>query len=400
MKLADRIQHLGTETVFAVSAAATARAQQGYKVYPFHIGDIDLPTPPTIVAAQAKAIAEGKKGYCPPEGIRPLREALADDVGKERNLQYRAENVAIQPGGKPVIGKFLQTLMNPGDEVLCPSPGFPIYESQIEYFGGVCKHYRFVPTGSGFAVDFDYLKSLITPKTRFLIFNNCQNPTAAESDQAEVDALAELAIKHNLWVLSDEAYTELRYDGKKTCYLSAVPGMQERTVILYTFSKKFAMTGWRLGGAIGPEPLIKVMSQLNLNDESCTTQFVQWAGVEGLRNSDTLIYVKQMMGTLQQRRDVGYDLLNSISGIKCHKPENAFYLFPDVTDAMTRKGFTDVNAFATAALENASVSFATRKHFCRPLPGETRQYVRLSYSGISAENIREGLGQLKAWIES
>jgi aspartate/methionine/tyrosine aminotransferase len=400
MKLADRIHHLGTETVFAVSAAATARAARGHKVYPFHIGDINLPTPPTIVAAQARAIAEGKKGYCPPEGIHPLRAALAEDVGRERGLTYHVENVAVQPGGKPVIGKFLQTLMNPGDEVLCPSPGFPIYESQIEYLGGVCKHYRFIPNGAGFAIDFDYLKTQITPKTKLLIFNNCQNPTAAESDQAEINALAELATKHNLWVLSDEAYTELRYDGKKTCYLPAVPGMQNRTVILYTFSKKFAMTGWRLGAAIGPADLIRIIGQLNLNDESCTTQFVQWAGVEALRNAETLKYVHQMMDTLHHRRDVGLEKLNSIKGIKCHKPENAFYLFPDVTEAMHMKGFTDVNAFAHAALEHANVSFATRRHFCRPLAHEQRHYVRMSYSGISAEDIDEGLGHLKVWIES
>ena len=187
----------------------------------------------------------------------------------------------MQPGGKPVIEKFLLTLMDPGDEVLYPSPGFPIYESQIEFLGGVAKPYGFVPGEKNFLLDFDAIEAAITPRTRLLIFNNLHNPTGAESPDEEIAALAELALRHDLYVLSDEAYWDVRYSGQSRS-IASLPGMPERTVILYTFSKKFAMTGWRLGGAIGPEDLIAHIATLNVNQESCTTHFIQWAGVEAL----------------------------------------------------------------------------------------------------------------------
>ena len=281
MQLAERLKNLGTETAFAVSEAAAAWKAQGNKIYPFHLGDINIPTPANIVVAQNQAIAEGKTGYAPAAGIPPLRDALAAVVGEQRGMRLAAENVAVQPGGKPVVTKFIQAVMEPGDEVLYPNPGYPIYESQIEYFRGVGRPYRFLETPQGFQMDMDYLEALITPKTRILFYNNCQNPLGTESSDAEMARVAELAIKHNLWVLSDEAYFEVRYSGQ-TQSIASLPGMAERTVILYTFSKKYAMTGWRLGAAIGPEPVIQAIARLNTNDESCTTHFVQWAGVAAL----------------------------------------------------------------------------------------------------------------------
>jgi aspartate/methionine/tyrosine aminotransferase len=394
MMLAKRLSNLGTETAFAVSEAAAAWAAQGHKVYPFHLGDINLPTPENIVEAQDRAIANGKTGYAPAAGIPQLREALAEDVGRRRGVSYGPQHVAVQPGGKPVVTKFIQAVMNPGDEVLYPNPGYPIYESQIEYQGGVAKPYRYSEGCEGFCIDIPYLESLITPRTRILIYNNLQNPLGTESDHAEMEHLAELAMRHDLIVLSDEAYFEMRYTGQSES-IAAFPGMQERTVILYTFSKKYAMTGWRLGAAIGPLPIIQAIARLNTNDESCTAHFVQWAGVEALHGNGT--GPARILNTLKERRDAAVEIMQSIAGVSLHKPETTFYLFPNVTKLMARKGFADVADFATAALKQTNVSFCTRKHFGRPQPGEREQYIRLAYSGISVEDIREGLGNFKLW---
>ena len=220
MKLATRLQNLGTETAFAVSLAAAEWGAKGHRIFPFHLGDLNLPTPANIVQAMNQAIADGKTGYCPGAGIMPLREALAADVGQRRGLHFDARNVVIQPGGKPVIGKFIQTVMNPGDEVLYPNPGYPIYESQIDYHGGKAVPYRYIETPTGFALDMQDLESLVTPRTRVLIYNNLQNPLSCESSAQEMAALARLAVEHDLWVLSDEAYFEMRYAGQSSSIAS------------------------------------------------------------------------------------------------------------------------------------------------------------------------------------
>jgi aspartate/methionine/tyrosine aminotransferase len=394
--VAERISRLGTETAFAVSAEASAWKALGHAVYPFHLGDMDLPTPENIVEAAFRAIKDGRTGYCPNAGIQELRAALATDVAASHGVAYGPENVAVQPGGKPVIEKFLLTLMDPGDEVLYPSPGFPIYESQIEFLGGVAKPYGFVPGETNFLLDFDAIEAAITPRTKLLVFNNLHNPTGAESAAEEIEALAELVLKHDLYVLSDEAYWDVRYSGRSES-IASLPGMQERTVILYTFSKKYAMTGWRLGGAIGPEDLIARIATLNVNQESCTTHFIQWAGIEALTGDQS--GAREIIHILEERRDVAVDLLNEIPGVSCYRPEATFYLFPDVTGLMERKGLETYDQLRRAALEQTGVSFCTRLHFGRALPGEGRRYVRLAYSGISAGLIREGLGRLKEWAQ-
>ena len=395
--LADRLNNLGTETAFAVSLAAAEWGAKGNKIFPFHLGDINLPTPGNVVEAMNRAIADGKTGYCPAAGIAPLREALAEDVSMRRGLSYSPVNIAVQPGGKPVIGKFLQVVMNPGDGVLYPTPGYPIYESQVEYFGGIGQPYRYTQTATGFAIDFDHLRSQITPATKVLIYNNLQNPLGCESSIEEMRSLAELAIEHNLWVLSDEAYFEMRYAGTSTS-IASLPGMLERTVILYTFSKKFAMTGWRLGAAVGPDELIAQITKINTNDESCTTHFVQSAGVEALQGDQS--GAQAILAELERRRDAAVEQLQGVRGFVIAKPDSTFYLFPNVTEAMTALGFTEVAEFADAALRATGVSFCTRRHFGRPLPGETQQYVRFAYSGISVDDIQTGIGKLREWIEA
>ena len=397
MALATRLDKLGTETAFAVSLAAAEWGAQGNRIFPFHLGDLNLPTPSNIVEAMNKAIADGKTGYCPAAGIPQLREALAHDIGSNRGLNLGPENVVVQPGGKPVITKFIQTVMNPGDEVLYPNPGYPIYESQIDYFGGIAKPYRYFPTQSGFSIDVEQIESLITPKTKAIIYNDLQNPNGAESTDAEREALAAIAIKHNLWVLSDEAYFDMRFSGKSKS-IASLPGMAERTVILYTFSKKYAMTGWRLGAAVAPRELAAVIAKLNTNDESCTTHFVQYGGVEGVTGDQSS--VPAMLSILRERRDAALEILRSTEGVKVHTPEAGFYLFPDVTQAMASKGITDVADFAQQALHQTGVSFCTRRHFGTPQPGETLQYIRLAFSGIDKGDIIDGLGLLKQWIEA
>jgi aspartate/methionine/tyrosine aminotransferase len=394
--VAERISRLGTETAFAVSAEANEWRELGHTVYPFHLGDLDLPTPENIVEAAFRAIRDGKTGYCPNAGIPELREALAADIGASHDLRLGPENVAVQPGGKPVIEKFLLTLMDPGDEVLYPNPGFPIYESQIEFLGGIAKPYGFAPGKEDFLLDFDAIEAAISPRTRLLIFNNLQNPTGAESSDEEIAALAELALKHDLYILSDEAYWDVRYSGRSRS-IASLPGMAERTVILATFSKKFAMTGWRLGAAIGPTDLIAHIATLNVNQESCTTHFIQWAGVEALTGDQT--GAKEILRVLAERRDVAVELLSEIPGVDCFRPEATFYLYPDVTGLMERKGLETYDQLRRAALEETGVSFCTRLHFGRALPGEQRRYVRFAYSGISAQLIREGLGRLQEWAQ-
>jgi aspartate/methionine/tyrosine aminotransferase len=397
MNIAERISRLGTETAFAVSAEAAAFAAEGHKVYPFHLGDLNLLTPANVMAAATKAMQDGKTGYCPNAGIPQLRDILAADVSASHGVPYAMENVAIQPGGKPTISKFILALMNPGDEVLYPNPGYPIYESQIEFHGGVAVPYSYIEGQDNFDIDIEMLEKRITPKTKLLILNDLQNPTGAECSTEELQQLAEIVRKHNLCVLCDEAYFDIRYEGKSKS-LASLPGMAKRCVILYTFSKKFAMTGWRLGATIGPKEIIDVIAKLNVNDESCPNHFIQYGAIEGLSGDQT--EARQILETLKERRDAAVSILNSIEGVHCFCPYATFYLFPNVTGAMHKKGINDYDEFRKRVLTETGVSFCTRLHFGRPLTGEENLYIRLAYSGIDTSEIKEGLGKFKAFIES
>ena len=396
MKIADRVARLGTETAFAVSAEATAFAAQGNKVYPFHLGDLNLKTPGNVLTAGIRAMQDGKTNYCANAGVPQLREILADDVSASRSAHYSMENVAIQPGGKPTISKFFLTLMNPGDEVLYPNPGYPIYESQIEFHGGKAVPYGYIEGKNNFEIDTDMLENQITPRTRLLVLNDLQNPTGAECSQAELEKIAELVLKYDLYVLCDEAYFDIRYEGQSKSLVS-LPGMTERCVILYTFSKKFVMTGWRLGATIGPKNIIDVIIKLNVNEESCSNHFVQYAAIEGLTGNQA--ETQKVLKTLKERRDLTVDLLNDIEGISCIRPNATFYLWPNVTGAMQKTGLTDYDDFRRTVLHETGVSFCTRLHFGRPLAGEDNYYIRMAYSGINPPEIKEGLGKLKAFIE-
>ena len=393
--IADRMSRIGTETAFAVSLEASQLASQGKKIYPFHLGDMNILTLSVVMDAAIAAMKQGKTGYAPTAGIPELREALAKNVGTARRLNLTADNVSIQPGGKPTIGKFIMVVMNPGDKVLYPSPGYPIYESQIEFHGGVGLPYGYKEGRDGFILDLEAIRRSIRAGAKILIYNNYQNPTGASSPPEEMEELARLVLKNNLFVLSDEAYFEIRYSGEPMS-IATFPGMAERTVILYTFSKKFAMTGWRLGAAIGPVKVIENISKINVNDESCSNHFIQYGALAGLQGSSEGPAL--IIDTLKARRDVLVEKLNAIPGIRCFKPEATFYLFPNVTGAMQRRGINNVEEFRKVCLHETGVSFCTRRHFGRPLPGETEQYVRFAYSGIDLAQINEGMAKLAEFL--
>jgi aspartate/methionine/tyrosine aminotransferase len=394
--LAARVGHLGGDSnPYAVFEAAAAHAARGFRVYPFHIGDLNIPTPPNIVEAAYRAMRDGKTTYAPSAGVMPLREALADEVGRLHGVPYTPQHVAVQSGGCAVIIKFVQTLVDDGDEVLYPCPGFPVYASAILGFGGVPRGYRVVESVRGFAIDLDHLAAQIGPRTRALIVNNCQNPTAAESDRVANERLAALVLAHDLAVLADDAYAEIRYRGR-THFLQSIAEVAERTVTLYTFSKKYAMTGWRLGAAVGPPSVIEKFRLISA-DESGSGNFTQWAGLEALRGDQRGAI--ELLATLKARRDLVLELLAGIDGVRVAAPASSIYIYPEVGGAMRRVGAATLDAFAAAALRETGVSFCTRKHFGPLLPGEQGAYIRLAFSGIDVPEIREGLQRFRAWIE-
>jgi aspartate/methionine/tyrosine aminotransferase len=378
---ADRVSRLGTETVFAVSAEAAVLAEQGRTIYPFHLGDLNIPTAEPIVAAMNRAIRAGKTTYCANAGIAPLREALAADVAAARGVAYTADNVSVQPGGKPVIGKWLMAAMNMGDEVLYPNPGFPIYASFIEFVGGVAVPYGYVDAGDRYTIDIDAIERRITPRTRLLILNDLHNPTAAECTPEELDRIAEIAVRHDLLVLSDEAYFDVRFEGASESIVS-----------------RPAMTGWRLGSAVGPKPVIDIITQMNVNMESCPNHFAQYGALEALTGDQG--GPREMMARLKGRRDAALRILGETPGVRCHTPESTFYLYPDVTGAVRRTGCAGHEDFRRLLLDKTGVSFCTRQHFGKAVPGETGYHLRLAYSGVTTAQIEEGLGTFKAFIEA
>jgi len=375
-------------------------AKTGKKIYPFHLGDIDIKTPKVVIDACKKALDEGKTGYCPAQGIIPLREALATYVSSGRNVTYTKDNVTIQPGGKPVIMKFLLTLMEEGDEVLYPTPGYPIYESLINYIGGVPKPYRYFEDGNQFKLDMADIKKQITNKTKILILNNYHNPTGYACTDEELQEISNICVQKNLWVLSDEAYFDLVFKPMKAKSIVSYPGMKDRTVILFTYSKTWSMTGWRLGAAIGPTELIAAMTKLNTNDEACTTHFVQYAGIVAVTHPEAKQFGQELLTTLEKRRAIVVPGLNKIPGFKAFMPQSTFYVFVNVTEAMKKKGVSNVVEFRKLALRETGVSFCTRTDFGKPQPNENQFYVRFAFSGIDEQNITEALSVLEKWMSS
>lgn len=401
--LADRLGRLGTETAYAVALEAGKIKASGKKIYPFHIGDLNFATPQVVKDSCKQAIDDGYTGYCAAAGIPSLRQALANHYNDVFGLDYAVENVSVQSGGKPGIGKFLMCVCNEGDEVLFPSPGYPIYESMAKFLNTKAVPYLYKETGEGtFALDVDELRAKVTPRTKAIFVNNFQNPMGVAHSREELQAIADLCIEKDLYCFSDDPYYQIvfsDFDTQDFVHIASLPGMLNRTVCGYTFSKSFAMTGWRLGGVLGPKWVIDQVTKINTNDEACTTHFVQVAGVTALTHPEAKKFTVDMVSELEQRRDVLAAELNSVPGFHAITPKATFYMMANVTKAMQAMGIADIEVFRSRVLADTGVSFCTRAHFGTPTPGETNMYVRFAFSGVTVEQIKAVGGVLRPYME-
>lgn len=390
--LADRLGRLGTETAYAVALEAGKIKASGKKVYPFHIGDLNFKTPTAVIEACKRALDDGFTGYCPAAGIPSLREAMATHYKDVFGLPYKAANVSVQSGGKPGIGKFLMCVCNEGDEVLFPSPGYPIYESMARFLNTRPVPYLYRETVDGsFALDIEELRSKITPRTKAIFVNNFQNPMGVAHTREELEAIAEVCVENDLYCFSDDPYYQITFsdfDRSDFIHIATLRGMFNRTVCGYTFSKSFAMTGWRLGAVVGPEWLVNHITKINTNDEACTTHFVQVAGVAALTDASAKQFTIDMVKELEVRRDILADELNSVTGMHVIKPRATFYMMANVTEAMKMMDINDIEVFRSKVLQETGVSFCTRSHFGSATRGETEMYVRFAFSGVTVEQIR------------
>jgi aspartate/methionine/tyrosine aminotransferase len=373
---------LGTETAFEVLVKAKALEAQGRHIVHLEIGEPDFDTPVNIRSAAKSALDKGYTHYGPAPGLPELRKTIAEYMTKHRGVQFNPNQVIVTPGGKPIMFFTIMACVDPGDEVIYPNPGFPIYESVINFIGATP-----VPLAlkeeKGFRFDIEDLKKLITPKTRMLILNSPQNPTGGILTKDDLKQIAELTVKHDLLVLSDEIYSRIIYDGFTHTSITQFPGMPERTIILDGFSKTYAMTGWRLGFGVMPEPLVSYVAQLQINCTSCTASFSQMAAVEALAGPQD--DVGAMVAEFKRRRDVIVDGLNTIPGVRCLKPLGAFYVFPNITGTGKPSRF-----IADYLLNEAGVACLSGTAFGAFGEG----YLRFSYAN-SVENIRLALDRIR-----
>ena len=382
MNLSHSLDRLGTETAFEVLARARALEAQGRTIVHLGIGAPDFDTPQHIKDACAKALADGNTAYCEAQGLPALREACSEYLSRTRGIEVLPQRVVVTPGAKPFLGYAVLATCNPGDEVIYPNPGFPIYESVIRYFGAVP-----VPLPlreeRGFTFTADDLAERVTPRTKLVILNSPANPTGGVTTPEQTAAIARVLEASDAWILSDEVYSEMVYDGAHDSV--AAHGLLDRTILVDGFSKTFAMTGWRLGYAAVPEPLVEPLTRLIVNTVSCTPPAIQLAGVAALTGSWD--EPRAMIEEFRRRREVVVAGLNALPGITCVMPEGAFYAFPNVTGTGM-----PAREFASRCLEEAGVAVVAGTSF-----GEYGEgYLRVSYAN-SVENIERGLesiGQL------
>ncbi|MEA2633172.1 MAG: aspartate aminotransferase [Chloroflexota bacterium] len=384
MRLTDRMDRLGTETAFAANARARTLEATGRDVIHLEVGEPDFDTPPNVRAAAERAIEEGFTHYGPAMGLPVLREAIAADATARKGFPVDPSQVVVTPGGKPVMSYAITALIGEGDEAIIPDPGFPIYASMTTFVGGVPISLP-IRQADGFGFDLDRLESLISPRTRLIILNSPANPTGGVLTRAELERIAELAIAHDLAILTDEIYGRIVYEGEHIS-IASLPGMAERTVVLDGFSKAYAMTGWRLGYGIVPPSAVDAFERLVINSFSCVSTFSQIAAVEALTGPQDA--VDAMVREFRARRDLIVDGLAAIPGISCLRPSGAFYVFPDVTGT----GMSGA-AFAERALNQAGVSVLGGTAF----GAEGRDHVRMSYAN-SQPRIAEALERLLAIV--
>jgi aspartate aminotransferase len=384
MKLAERMSRLGTESAFEVLAKARALEAQGREVVHLEIGEPDFDTPAHIIEAACDALHHGATHYTPAAGIPQLREAIAAALGPTRGYEIDPRQVVVTPGAKPIMFYVLIALAEPGREVIYPNPGFPIYESMINFMGA-----KAVPLPlreeRDFRFDVEELRSLINDRTALIILNSPQNPTGGILEKEDLAAIAEICVERDIPVLTDEVYEHILYDGDFSS-ITSFEGMKpsERSIILHGFSKSYAMTGWRLGYGVMPIPLAEHVTRLMVNSNSCTSASTQFAGVAALQGPQDS--VRGMVAAFRERRDVIVQGLNEIPGIRCANPRGAFYVFPNISgtgmDSRTAEGFF-LNEAGVACLSGAAFGQY----------GEG--YLRLSYAN-SVENIRKALERMRA----
>jgi len=383
--LAERMSRLGTESAFDVLVRARALEAQGRSVVHLEIGEPDFDTPAHIIEAGVNALRSGQTHYTPAAGIPELRQAIAEYVGRTRGVRCEAERVVVTPGGKPIMFFTILALVGPGDEVIYPDPGFPIYESVINFAGATP-----VPLPlreeNDFGFDVAELKSLVTERTRLVIVNSPHNPTGGIIGAAAQEGLARLAVEHDFLVLSDEIYTRMVYEGSAPSVIS-LPGMLDRTIILDGFSKTYAMTGWRLGYGVMPPGLAEQVTRLVINCNSCTPGFSQLAAVAALTGPQDA--VETMVAEFRRRRDAIVNGLNEIPGITCRTPAGAFYVFPNITGLGRRSG-----ELADMLLNEGGVSLLAGTAFGQNGEG----YLRLSYAN-SLANIEVALDRIARTVE-
>ena len=372
-RFAERMQRLGTESAFEVLAHARRLEAEGREVIHLEIGEPDFQTPQNIIDAATRALNSGATHYTPASGLPPVREATAAYVTKRTGVPTRAENIVIVPGSKNILAFLLLATIEAGDEVIVPDPGYPIYRSLVSFLGATPVSAP-IRQENDFRLDVDELASLITPRSRLLIVNSPANPTGGVLTREDCEAIARLAIEHDLIVLSDEIYERLTYDGEHVS-LYGVDGMAERTVLMNGASKAWAMCGWRLGYGAMPVEIAAKMDTLMINSSSCAAAFTQLAAVEAFESPESDAAVDTMVREFRARRDLIVDGLNRIPGVTCRRPSGAFYVFPDITGT----GFGD-RELQNALLDEVGVATLAGSSFGPHGVG----HIRLSYANSRA----------------
>jgi aspartate/methionine/tyrosine aminotransferase len=378
------MDRIGTETAFEAAARARALEATGVDVVHLEVGEPDFDTPANIRAAAKQALDEGKTHYAPFAGIPELRAAIADDATARKGFPVSPDQVFVTVGGKGVMLYAIEALVDDGDEVIVPDPGYPIYESLVSWIGGSAIPIP-IRQANGFRLDPDELASLVTPRTRMIVLNSPANPSGGVLTRADLESIAELALANDLIVLADEIYGRILYEGEHVS-IASLPGMAERTVVLDGFSKTYAMTGWRLGYAIVPDWLSFAFGRLIINSVSNVCSFAQHGAVEALRGPQD--EVDKMVAEFHARRDLVVDGLNAIPGISCLRPSGAFYVLPQVSGT----GLTGAE-LSTRLLYEAGVSTLAGTAF----GGVATDHIRLSYA-TSQANIRTALDRIGQFV--
>ncbi len=409
---ADRIQLLGTENAFKLGDDIARCEQSGIKVIKLNLGEPDFDSAENINQTAIEHINNGNSHYTNPQGILPLRESIARQVFQSRGVKVDPQQIVVTTGGKPGISYTIMAYVNPGDEVIYPSPGFPIYESWVTFLGAVPVPLH-LEEDKGFRFDADDLESLISPKTKVLILNSPSNPTGGVLTREDLEGIAQMVKEKadpNIRIYSDEIYEHILFDGHQHQSLLSIPGMAEHTILASGHSKSYAMTGWRLGYAVLPTvEEAMVFRQMNINIISCTPPFIQEAGRAAIENQENEKIVRAMVAEFEKRRDVVVEGLNQIEGIHCNKPEGAFYVFPNISGVCEALGVlaayeqlpdkekqqtSPSTLFQMFALYHHGVATMDRRSF-GAIGSEGKHYLRLS-TATDMESLKEGVRRIEA----